>query len=144
MKKRYRIVTSIACVLMLLIALIPCAHAVYYADVAKGSLNREEFDSIMYVSDNGYMVGTGNNAFQPNASVTRAAFVQLLYNHRSKHGSVGSASVNLPFTDVPETAWFYDAVCWAYTQGLVSGTSDTQFSPNDSVIMEQAITILKR
>lgn len=34
-----------------------------------------------------------------------------------------------PFSDVPENAWFYDAVAFAYQRGLFSGTSETTFSP---------------
>lgn len=35
-----------------------------------------------------------------------------------------------PFTDVPETAWYYDSVVYVYTHGLMNGTGPTTFQPN--------------
>lgn len=40
------------------------------------------------------------------------------------------AETALPFTDVAEGDWFYDAVAYVYGQGIMTGTSDTAFSPN--------------
>ena len=54
---------------------IPVVHAQYYSDVSKSALTREEFDSIMYVSDNGIMVGSDMGEFMPNANVNRAQIV---------------------------------------------------------------------
>lgn len=42
-------------VISLVFAVSPVVNAAYYPDVSKGSLTREEFDSIMYVTDNGIM-----------------------------------------------------------------------------------------
>lgn len=48
------------------------------------------------------------------------------------------------FTDVKLTDWFYDAVEYAYANGLFSGTSDTQFSPNASMTRGMFVTVLYR
>ena len=53
-------------------------------------------------------------------------------------------TVELPFTDVKETDWFYDAVAYAYTNGLFNGTSNTTFSPNDSMTRAMLATVLYR
>ena len=48
----------------------------------------------------------------------------------------------LPFTDVKTTSWYYNAVCWAYENNLVSGTTPTTFSPNQSCTRAQIVMIL--
>lgn len=52
-------------------------------------------------------------------------------------------SIDLPFTDVGD-AWYTDAVHFAYSQGLVSGTTTTTFSPYDTVTRAMFATILGR
>lgn len=48
---------------------------------------------------------------------------------------------HLPFTDIKETAWYYDSISRAYQNNLVFGTSETQFRPNDLLTREQAAMI---
>ena len=52
--------------------------------------------------------------------------------------------MGLPFTDVPESAWYYDAVRYVYEHGLMNGTSATTFSPNAVTTRGQIVTILWR
>ena len=54
------------------------------------------------------------------------------------------APVSLPFTDVAETAWYYDAVRYAHVNGLMEGTSDTTFTPNGTTTRAMVVTILWR
>ncbi len=48
------------------------------------------------------------------------------------------------FTDVPEGAWYADAVEWASRKGYAAGTSDTTFSPNTDCTRAQCVTFLWR
>lgn len=50
----------------------------------------------------------------------------------------------LPFTDVAAGDWFYSAVQYAYQRGIVSGTSATTFSPNDTVTRAMIVALLHR
>ena len=50
----------------------------------------------------------------------------------------------LPFTDVPEDAWYIDAVRFVYEQGLMIGTGETTFSPEDTITRAMIVTILHR
>ncbi len=50
----------------------------------------------------------------------------------------------LPFTDVANTSWYYTAVSEVYTSGLMSGTSDTTFSPNGTTTRAMIVTMLYR
>ena len=52
--------------------------------------------------------------------------------------------VALPFTDVKSGNWFYDAVKYAYAQGLMTGTSATTFTPNGTMNRAMIVTVLYR
>ena len=54
------------------------------------------------------------------------------------------APVALPFTDVKSGNWFYDAVKYAYEQGLMTGTSATMFAPNGTMNRAMIVTVLYR
>ena len=57
---------------------------------------------------------------------------------------VAVAAEALPFTDVTEENWFYDAVQYVYGRGLMNGTSDTIFSPDGTMNRAMLVTILYR
>lgn len=88
----------------------------------------------------GYMNGIGNHRFDPNGTVSRAMVVQVLYNL----ARTPSTKAKSPFTDVNASAWYYSAVNWAFENEIACGTSNTKFSPEDSVTREQLITFLYR
>ena len=50
----------------------------------------------------------------------------------------------MPFTDVPKSSYFYDAVLWAVEAGITKGTSDTKFSPDDLCTRAQIAVFLWR
>lgn len=50
----------------------------------------------------------------------------------------------LPFTDVPENAWFWDAVSYVYRNEFMKGTSATTFAPSDSMTRGMLVTVLYR
>lgn len=54
------------------------------------------------------------------------------------------APAGLPFTDVKSGNWFYDAVKYAYAQGLMTGTSATTFAPNGTMNRAMIVTVLYR
>ena len=99
-------------------------NAWYYVDVS-------------YVNENGIMTGTAANQFSPEMEVTRAQMCQILYNMEGKPASSGSA-----FSDVSNADWFYSAVNWAASVGIVSGVGNGEFAPNTPITREQAMTIL--
>ena len=92
-------------------------------------------DAINYVSDNGIMVGEEGGYFNPNNSLTRAMCVMVLYKMAGQPYAYSGQS----FSDVPTTAWYYDAVQWAVSEGITSGTGDGKFEPNKSVIRQDAM-----
>lgn len=58
--------------------------------------------------------------------------------------SRASAAGEIPFTDVPKNAWYYNSVSLAYQKGLVAGTSKTSFSPNGTLTIIEAVTLAAR
>ena len=58
--------------------------------------------------------------------------------------TVFATNSNVPFTDVKETDWFYDAVDYVYKNGMMSGTGSNQFSPNVTTTRGMIVTILYR
>ena len=69
----------------------------------------------------------------PNGQVTiTATFVET------------EAPVGEPFLDVNEGDWFYDAVAYAYENGLMDGVGGNRFAPNSATTRAQLVTILYR
>lgn len=92
------------------------------------------YEDVAYVTQNKLMVGTSTMMFSPNAVMSRAMLVMVLYR---MNGSPSVAGMTAPFTDVPSGQWYTDAVIWAYNCGVVDGTSPTQFAPAQNVTREQ-------
>lgn len=100
--------------------------------------NAWSYDGIAYCVARGLMSGTDTHTFSPGGVTTRAQLVQVLYNLAGEPDMTG---VTTPFADA-RSSWYRDAVAWAYQTGVVSGTSDTTFSPDQAVTREQIAVIL--
>ena len=116
----------------------PSCPSYGFSDVAGPSDWSHE--GIDYCVRRSLMVGTGTGTFSPGMNCSRAQIVQILYNLSGD--KTDYSRYYLPFTDVAPGAWYYDAVAWAYTNNVVSGTSETTFAPNDVITREQMAVIL--
>jgi hypothetical protein len=96
------------------------------------------YSAVKYVSDKGIMQGTGNGLFSPNANLTRAMLVTMLYRYE---GAAGITAAN-PFKDVPSGGWYTDAVIWASEKGIVNGYGNGLFGSNNNITREQFAVIL--
>ena len=65
------------------------------------------------------------------------SFVGFVYAGSEKNSSE-------PFVDVTEGAYYHDAVLWAYRNGIVSGTTETEFSPDETCTRAELVTCLWR
>lgn len=99
------------------------------------------FKAVEYCADNGYMNGVGDGVFSPGGVVSRAMVAQVLFNMTDAPYYVLAEN---PFTDVANNMWFAKAVVWGRQNGVISGTSDTTFAPNDQVTREQVCTLFYR
>ncbi|WP_409967220.1 S-layer homology domain-containing protein [Bengtsoniella intestinalis] len=98
------------------------------------------YDAIKWAVENDITNGTTDTTFSPDATCTRAQAVTLLWK---AYGSPVVDYVN-PFTDVDADSYYYEAVLWAVSEGITSGTSDTTFSPNADCTRGQIVTFLYR
>ncbi len=110
-----------------------------YSDVAEDAWY---YDSVEYVAENGLFDPTTSTTFSPTAPMTRAMLATALYRLAGEPKAEGITST--PFTDVAPSADYADAVAWAYAAGVVNGTSDTTFSPDDTITREQIVTMFYR
>ncbi len=95
-------------------------------------------DAVRWASNQGVTGGTSPTTFSPNDACTRAQVVTFLWNANGRP----QATRHPAFTDVPRSAYYYDAVCWAAENGITAGTSETTFSPNDTCTRAQVVTFL--
>ncbi len=100
-------------------------------------------DSTTWAGLEGISAGTSSTAciFDPTQGCTRAQIITLLYQ------AAGAPEVTItetPFTDVSTDAYYYQALLWAYENGVTAGTSATTFGPNSVCTRAQIVTMLYR
>lgn len=111
-------------------------EALPFADVTADEL---WYDDAAFCYEKGWLKGTSDTAFSPDAPMTRAMFVTALYR------AAGSPAVkaDAPFTDL-KADWYKNAVAWAAEAGVVQGTGRLTFSPDDALTLEQAAVLMQR
>ena len=108
-----------------------------FVDVAEGAFY---YDAVAWAVENGITSGTTATKFSPNSPANRAQMVTFLWRAAGSPKAPGSN----PFQDVPEKAYYHDAVLWAVEKGITLGTSETTFSPEEKVTRGQAVAFLYR
>ena len=109
-----------------------------FVDVAEGSYYEEAVD---WAVKNGITTGTGNNYFTPDGICTRAQAVTFLWRVA---GSPTPKTEAMPFEDVLNGSYYYEAVLWAVENGITVGTSATTFSPELTCSRAHIVTFLWR
>ena len=107
------------------------------------SMGSDFYNAILWANQNGITAGTTATTFSPNKTCTRAEIVTFLWRYAKKPVGYGS---NNPFTDVNKTdhAPYYDAILWAVSKGITTGSTTTTFSPNGTCTRGEAVTFLYR
>ena len=99
-------------------------------------------DAVVWAKERGVTGGTSADTFSPDRTVTRAEAVTFLWRAA---GSPRPASAASPFADVTDSgAYYYDAVLWAYEQGIVGGVGNGQFSLYGTLTYDQILAMLCR
>lgn len=98
------------------------------------------YDAVLWAVEKGITNGTSAETFSPEAPCTRAQIVTFLWR------AAGSPVVNyaMDLSDVAGDAYYAEAVRWALSEGITTGTSADQFSPDATCTREQAVTFLYR
>ena len=94
---------------------------------------------IEFCLDNGIMNGTGDDTFSPEDKITRAQFATMFY----RFAGSPETSENSKFSDLTQD-WYKKPIAWAAANGVLNGTGDTTFSPDDVITREQIATIFYR
>lgn len=94
---------------------------------------------IEFCLDNGIMAGTGADTFNPDDSITRAQFATMFY----RFAGSPETSENSKFSDLTQD-WYKKPIAWAAANGVLNGTGDTTFSPDDVITREQIAAIFYR
>ena len=102
--------------------------------------NAYYFDAVKWAVENGITGGVGSNLFAPNGDCTRAQIVTFLWR------AAGSPVVNyaMNMSDVPEGSYYAEAVRWALSEGITTGTTENTFSPDSECTRAQAVAFLFR
>ncbi len=99
------------------------------------------YDSLQFVYEQGLMIGTTATTFAPDAGLTRAQAMQMLFNMSGEYPIDYSGET--PFKDVSAKAWCASAVNWAADKGITKGVSATEFAPNRLITRQELATMLK-
>lgn len=103
------------------------------------NLNDKYYEPIQYVYEKEIMNGMGDGNFSPDRFTTRGELVTVLYRMAGEPKVSGEH-----FIDVPEGAFYGDAVHWASKHQIVNGYGDGKFEPNRIITREELITIFYR
>lgn len=109
-----------------------------FTDVKMGAWYHEGVD---FMVRGGYMEGVGNGLFGVNSRVTRGQMATILYRIAGEPGVEGLEN---PFRDLKNGSFYYDAVLWAASEGIVQGYEDGTYQPNAYISRQQLATILYR
>ena len=142
MKKRLSALTCAACLCAALAlpaaaAGAPAASVPAYSDVAADAWYAEAVEAVSLA---GYMTGTSETAFSPNAAVTRATVVTVLWRLEG----APAFSVEAPFPDVAAGAWYETAAAWAKGKGIAAGNDKGRFNPDSAVTRQELAVVLDR
>lgn len=97
-------------------------------------------NAVLWAVANGITNGTGDDAFSPDATCTRAEIVTFLYRYAGQPEVDGTST----FADVSDDAWYANAVIWAVENAITNGTGDDTFSPDATCTRGEIVTFLYR
>ena len=98
------------------------------------------YEAVKWAQKKGITGGIGYGLFGPNQPCTRAQIVTFLWR------AAGSPVVNyaMNMSDVPEGSYYAEAVRWALSEGITTGTTENTFSPDSECTRAQAVAFLFR
>ena len=107
-----------------------------FTDVKEG---KYYCDAVLWAYENKLTSGVGEGLFGVGLECSRAHAVTFLW---LAAGKPAHELTENPFTDVKEGKYYYDAVLWAYENGLTSGVGEGLFGVSKAVSRAQAVSFL--
>ena len=108
-----------------------------FVDVPAGSFY---YKAVLWAVEKGITTGVDSTHFGPLTACNRAQAVTFLWRAMGKPAS----ETEVTFTDVPEDAFYHDAVAWAVENGITTGMGDGTFAPLEICNRAQVVTFLYR
>ncbi len=99
------------------------------------------YKAVLWAVENGITSGASDTTFEPESPCTRAQIVTFLFRYAKASANTSAAN---PFGDVAASDYFANAVLWAVSEKITSGTSETTFEPNSACTRAQIVTFLYR
>ena len=98
------------------------------------------YSDVMFVYENGLMLGTSETLFSPHETATRGMMATILWRMEGSPAPKGKNS----FTDVEAGKWYADAITWTAENGIFAGYGKDKFGPDDPITREQLAAIFYR
>ena len=98
------------------------------------------YGDVMFVYENGLMLGTSKTLFSPHGTATRGMMATILWRMEGSPAPKGKNS----FTDVEAGKWYADATTWTAENGIFAGYGKDKFGPDDPITREQLAAIFYR
>ena len=98
------------------------------------------YGDVMFVYENGLMLGTSKTLFSPHGTATRGMMATILWRMEGSPAPKGKNS----FTDVEAGKWYADAITWTAENGIFAGYGKDKFCPDDPITREQLAAIFYR
>ena len=98
------------------------------------------YGDVMFVYENGLMLGTSKALFSPHGTATRGMMATILWRMEGSPAPKGKNS----FTDVEAGKWYADAITWTAENGIFAGYGKDKFGPDDPITREQLAAIFYR
>ena len=98
------------------------------------------YGDVMFVYENGLMLGTSKTLFSPHGTATCGMMATILWRMEGSPAPKGKNS----FTDVEAGKWYADAITWTAENGIFAGYGKDKFGPDDPITREQLAAIFYR
>lgn len=99
--------------------------------------------AVAWACRNGIADGMGESTFGPNDAITREELVTLLYRYAQYfgHSCIGTSIEG--FADAGSvSSYAYNAMCWAYKAGVVTGTTGSRLNPQGTASRAEAAQMI--
>ena len=98
------------------------------------------YGDVMFVYENGLMLGTSETLFSPHGTATRGMMAIIFWRMEGSPAPKGKNS----FTDVEAGKWYTDAITWTAENSIFAGYGKDKFGPDDPITREQLAVIFYR
>ena len=112
-----------------------------FEDVDAAGIHKDYAEAIAWAASEEITLGVDDFHFNPDGTCTRGEAVTFLWR---ASGKPAPSITDTAFEDLDDSAFYYDAVLWAFENDITNGTSETTFSPNEVCNRAQIVTFLWR